>query len=152
MSMNIVSVIHKTIIPSTLFLLFFFPMSGDARNAPWHEHGRGKHVVSSWMKELEASLRIRSHPVRKAIVCNLPFANLSVDVFAQTIMTSVPRLEQAITVLERFGLAARAMNEGGDKIIAPANEIARDTMCRWAQDWCKIDTECSTLAPFIDPQ
>ncbi len=134
---------HLLCLMASALLVFFVAAPAGARDEPWHRSDDRHADFAVWLEDVEAYVRLRTHPVRRAIICRVPFANLTVNDLAEILTKPVPRLVQAVTVLQDLGLVTQTMNKNGDQIISPANETARSRMCQWAYDWCDIDDECA---------
>ncbi len=98
--------------------------------------------VSDWLKSVEAVVRAHSDPARRAIVCRVPFTDLSIT--ALVAATKIPRLQimMAVSALKAQGLVELSKNIHGHQVVIPANNHARDKMRKWAYDWCASDDAC----------
>ena len=100
--------------------------------------------VASWLMEVEAIVRTRTDPVRRTIICRVPFTDISITALVQSTNIPRPNIMRAITRLETMGLVKVSNDAAGHFLIIPASEEARDKMRRWASDWCISEDECKS--------
>lgn len=95
-----------------------------------------------WLKETEMVFRIRLDPVLRAIVCRVPYTEISPNKLAWAIRATPNRMMEAIVELERMGLIKMEPPFKFDGNIVPASRHALDQMRRWAEEWCTSDDKC----------
>ena len=98
--------------------------------------------VKEWLEDVEAAVRIHSDPVKRAIVCRVPFTEVSITALVLATKIPRPRIMQAAADLERMGLVKIGNNITSQWIIQPASKHALYRMWRWARHWCASDEEC----------
>ncbi len=125
-------------------LAVFFAVAGaaSARDMPWDEINPQAADVAGWLKQVETVVRIHSDPAQRAIVCRVPFTNLSITALVRATQIPRPQLMSAVTKLRHRGLIEVTKDDHGHQIIVPASETARKFMRKWAYDWCASDDAC----------
>ena len=98
--------------------------------------------VKEWLKEVESVVQIHSDPVRRAIVCRVPFTDLSITALVQATKIPRPQIMMAVSTLRGLGLVDLSKNVHGNQVVIPASDKARQRMRRWAYDWCATDDAC----------
>ncbi len=119
--------------------------SASAKDVPLKKTSPNLSGVAGWLKQVEGVVRIRSDPVRRAIVCRVPYMELSIPALVRATKIPKPKIMFAITSLKGMGLVDISNNPSGQWIIVPASPQAREKMRRWAEDWCVSDEECGVM-------
>ena len=128
------------------WLLSAFALFGGtaaASEVPWEyrqwEWGR----ISSWLKDSQVFMRINADPVKRAIVCRVPFFNFTPEAMMRATNLTRERLMRAVRELEAMGLV-RVVVENGREQVTVSSETVRARLRAWAKDWCSSDDKCET--------
>ena len=115
--------------------------AGAEESAPATEDN-GPASVATWLAEVEAVVRTHADPVRRTIVCRVPYTDIVITSLVQATKISRNNIMRAAARLESMSLVKVSNNLSGQWIIKPASEEAREKMKRWAETWCVGDDEC----------
>ena len=95
----------------------------------------------AFVRDAEMITRINTDLVLRAIVCRVPFTDVTVDALLMATKLPGPRVMRGIRELEALGLI-RVEGAGSDNKIKPASQKAREKMKKWAYEWCVSDDKC----------
>ena len=96
-----------------------------------------------WTKKMEMIIHINSDEVLRAIVCRVPFSDISPDALIKATKLPNDRVTKAVYELEVMGLVRLERNMGGNRLIVAATEEARRYMKNWAYNWCAENDKCT---------
>ena len=127
------------VIPIAVLLIVGSALADDVRKDTKKSEPNG---LSDWLKSVESVVRVHSDPVRRAIVCRVPFTDLSITALVAATKIPRPQIMMAVSALKAQGLVDLSKNIHGHQVVIPANNHAREKMRKWAYDWCASDDAC----------
>ena len=98
--------------------------------------------LSAWIDDVKTSFVVRSDPIFRQIICQIPYANRTLPALAAVTGISPPTLKAHVVALGRIGLLAWVHDWLGHLLIVPANESARAKMSQWADEMCVSGEDC----------
>ena len=116
--------------------------AAGAQPYPWEEDPKIAETVGEWLKEVEGVVRIRTNPVLRAIVCRVPYTDITIDGLAKAAGVDPIKIAHGVSELVDRGLIRIEPVAGGTIKIVPNGRRARDTMRDWANNWCASDESC----------
>ena len=121
-------------------LLAASPAAGD--DSPWDYDMNSMAGFKPRIKGAEMITRINSDRVLRAIVCRVPFTDISVRALIQATKLPGKRVMSGVRGLVDLGLVTVSQNETSNDVIKPKSEEARAKMRDWAYQWCSSDDKC----------
>ena len=115
--------------------------SVHAGEVPWDHWPGGLPALVAWVEDVQAMMRIGADPVMRAIVCRVPYTDVTVGAIVRATRIPTPRLMRAAHQLRNMGLIALE-GVGLDQRIRPASESTRARMREWAYHACATDDGC----------
>jgi hypothetical protein len=129
-------------ISAVYLALLLLTSPAGAQPYPWEKDPKIAEAVGEWLKEVEGIVRIRATPILRTIVCRLPFTDITIEGLAKATGLDPIKIAHGVSALVDKGLVRIEPVAGGTVKIVPNGERARDTMRKWANDWCTSDDSC----------
>ncbi len=135
-------VVQHPLFATIVLSVWFVVQSAGAKNSVPPTEDTGPESVAAWLAEVEAVVRAHADPVRRTIVCRVPYTDVVITSLVQATKVSRHNIMRAAARLESMNLVKISNNMSGQWIIQPASEEAREKMKRWAETWCVGDDDC----------
>ena len=97
--------------------------------------------ISDVFQQARIDFIINSDPVKRAIVCRLPYAMFTLDTLSLATRLSKQRLALAVNQLVNVGVL-KWVPSGQHLFVAPASREVRIRMMKWSDAWCVGDDTC----------
>ena len=127
-----------------LILLILVPGAAEAaKDDDWKSKYDPNNLarISEIFQQARIDFLIVSDPVKRAIVCRLPFAMFTLDTLSLATGLTRHRLAVAVNELVQLGLL-KWVPTGKHLFVAPASRETRIKMFKWADIWCVGDDTC----------
>ncbi len=98
--------------------------------------------LEAWVQSIDATIRLNRDPALRAIVCRVPYTDLTIEALARATKLSPVQILSAFVELRNMKLVTTGKAQDGEMLIRPKSEDTRARMRHWAEYWCARNDEC----------
>ena len=134
----------KKLLRIPLTLLVLSPWAAEAaKNDDWKSKYDPNLLarISNVFQQTRIDFLILSDPVKRAIVCRLPYAMFTLDTLSLATGLTRQRLAIAVNELVNLGIV-KWVPAGKHLFVAPDSRETRIRMMKWTDAWCVGDDAC----------